>query len=129
MQGEPDLSVLGEAGDGQEALTVIRRDRPDVALLDINLQVSKPMLVDVFTVQSQIDGQTDAKLIADQATATTDMFSSMAVGTQLATLEGDNIVSKLHYANNQVEFNGQKMTVEQFVAFVMSKLGATGELQ
>ena len=37
LQGEPDLSVLGEAGDGQEALTVIRRDRPDVALLDINL--------------------------------------------------------------------------------------------
>ncbi|MBV6826561.1 YdgA family protein [Pseudomonas sp. PD9R] len=92
-----------------------------IALLDINLQVSKPMLVDVFTVQSQIDGQTDAKLIADQATATADMFGSMAVGTQLAKLDGNNIISKLHYANNQVEFNGQKMTVEEFVGFVMSK--------
>ena len=38
------------------------------------------MLVDLLTVQSQIDGQTDAKLIADQATATADMFGSMAVG-------------------------------------------------
>ncbi|MNP85228.1 hypothetical protein D3C76_1848730 [compost metagenome] len=57
------------------------------------------------------------------------MFSSMAVGTQLATLEGNNVVSKLHYANNQVEFNGQKMTVEEFVAFVMSKLGTPGEVQ
>ncbi|MEJ5058367.1 MULTISPECIES: YdgA family protein [unclassified Pseudomonas] len=100
-----------------------------IALLDINLQVSKPMLVDVLTVQSQIDGQTDAKLIADQATATADMFGSMAVGTQLAKLDGNNIVSKLHYANNQVEFNGQKMTVEEFVGFVMSKFGGGGEVQ
>ncbi|MHC8297271.1 YdgA family protein [Pseudomonas sp. LB3P58] len=94
-----------------------------IALLDVNVKVSKPMLVDLLSVQSQIDGQTDAKLIADQATATADMFGSMAVGTQLAKLEDNNIVAKLHYANNQVEFNGQKMTVEEFVGFVMSKLG------
>ncbi|TPG66328.1 YdgA family protein [Pseudomonas arsenicoxydans] len=100
-----------------------------IALLDINVQVSKPMLVDVFTVQSQLDGQTDAKLIADQATATADMFGSMAVGTQFAKLDGNNIVSKFHYANNQVEFNGQKMTVEEFVGFVMSKIGGGGEIQ
>ena len=94
-----------------------------IALLDVNVKVSKPMLVDLLSVQSQIEGQTDAKLIADQATATADMFGSMAVGTQLAKLDDNNIVSKLHYANNQVEFNGQKMTVEEFVGFVMSKFG------
>jgi uncharacterized protein YdgA (DUF945 family) len=91
--------------------------------------VSKPMIVDVLTVQSQIDGQTDAKLIADQATATADMFSSMAVGSQLAKLEGNNIVTKLHYTNNQVDFNGQKMTLEEFVGFLMSKFGGAGEVQ
>jgi uncharacterized protein YdgA (DUF945 family) len=100
-----------------------------IALLDVNVQVSKPMLVDLFTVQSQIDGQTDAKLIADQATATADMFSSMAVGSQFAKLDGNNIVSKLHYANNQVEFNGQKMTVEEFVSFLMSKVSGPGEVE
>ena len=99
-----------------------------IALLDFNLLVSKPMLVDVLTVQSQIDGQTDAKLIADQAGATADMFGSMAVGTQLAKLDGNNVVTKLHYANNQVDFNGQKMTLEEFVGFVMSKLGGAGNV-
>ncbi|SED50201.1 MULTISPECIES: YdgA family protein [Pseudomonas] len=94
-----------------------------IALLDLNVQVSKPMLVDLLSVQGQIDGQTDAKVIADQATATADMFGAMAVGTQFAKLDGNNIVTKLHYANKQVEFNGQKMTVEEFVGFVMSKLG------
>ena len=100
-----------------------------IALLDFNLQVSKPMITDLVSVQALVEGQTDAKAIAEEALATSDMFSSMAVGTQLATLEGNNVVSKLHYANNQVEFNGQKMTVEEFVAFVMSKLGTPGEVQ
>ncbi|MEB0047953.1 MULTISPECIES: YdgA family protein [unclassified Pseudomonas] len=107
--------------------------RQVIALLDINLQVSKPMLVDVLSAQAQAQaqagGQTDAKAIADQAKATSDMFSAMAVGTQLAKLDGNNVVSKLHYANNQVEFNGQKMTVEQFVGFVMGKLGGAGAIQ
>jgi uncharacterized protein YdgA (DUF945 family) len=98
-----------------------------IALLDINLQVSKPMLVDLLSLQAQADGQTDAKTIVDQATATSDMFSAMAVGTQLAKLDGTNVVSKLHYANNQVDFNGQKMTVEAFVGFVMGKLGGGAE--
>ncbi|MBK5353178.1 YdgA family protein [Pseudomonas sp. TH41] len=100
-----------------------------IALLDINVQVSKPMLVDLLSVQSQIAGQTDAKVIADQATATADMFSSMAVGSQLAKLDGNNVVTKLHYANNQVEFNGQKMTVEEFVSFLMSKFGGSVTVQ
>ncbi|MBV4554046.1 YdgA family protein [Pseudomonas sp. SWRI102] len=94
-----------------------------LALLDFKVKVSKPMLVDLLTVQAQMEGQTDAKLIADQATATSDMFSAMAIGTELAKLEGNDVVTNLHYANNQVDFNGQKMTVEQFSAFVMSKLG------
>ena len=95
-----------------------------IALLDLNVQVSKPMITDLVSLQALAEGQTDAKAIAEQALATSDMVSSMAVGTQLATLSGDNIVSKLHYANNQVDFNGQKMTVEEFVGFVMSKLGS-----
>jgi uncharacterized protein YdgA (DUF945 family) len=57
------------------------------------------------------------------------MFSSMAVGSQLAKLDGNNVVTKLHYANNQVEFNGQKMTVQEFVSFLMSKFGGSVTVQ
>ncbi|MDL5592952.1 YdgA family protein [Bacillus subtilis] len=100
-----------------------------IALLDLNVQVSKPMLVDLLSVQAQIDGQTDAKAIVDQASAAADMFSGMAVGSQLATLDGTNVTTKLHYAANQVEFNGQKMTVEQFVGFLMSKFAGVSVSQ
>ena len=36
---QPDLEVVGEAGDGAEALRVIRATRPDVVLMDIRMPV------------------------------------------------------------------------------------------
>ena len=47
----------------------------------------------------------------------------------LAKLEGNAVVSSLHYANNEVNFNGQKMTVEQFVGFLMSKFAGVTQVQ
>lgn len=100
-----------------------------ISLLDLNLLLSKPMIADVAGVQAQLEGQTDAKAIADQGNMAAEMLSAMALGTQLAKLEGNDIVTRLHYANNQVDFNGQKMTPEQFVGFVLSKLGGAGAIQ
>jgi DNA-binding NarL/FixJ family response regulator len=34
---EPDLEVVAEAGDGEEALLVIREQLPDIVLLDVNM--------------------------------------------------------------------------------------------
>ena len=100
-----------------------------VALLDANLTLSKPMVSDVAALQAQVGGVTDPKAIEQQSQMAAEMVSGMAVGTQMATLVGTDVVSKLHYANNEVTFNGQKMTVEQFLSFVMSKAGAVSGAQ
>jgi DNA-binding NarL/FixJ family response regulator len=34
---EPDMEVAGEAADGQEAIDLVRRERPDVILMDIRM--------------------------------------------------------------------------------------------
>lgn len=39
IDSQPDLQVAGEAGDGAEALRVVRAVRPDVVLMDIRMPV------------------------------------------------------------------------------------------
>ena len=53
VEGEPDLQVVGEAGDGEQAIAGVRRLRPEVALMDIRMP--------------KLDGLAAArKLIADE---------------------------------------------------------------
>jgi DNA-binding NarL/FixJ family response regulator len=37
IQTEPDLEVVGEAGDGKEAVALVEREHPDVMLMDIRM--------------------------------------------------------------------------------------------
>ena len=37
VQSQPDLQVAGEAADGHEAVDLVRRERPDVVLMDIRM--------------------------------------------------------------------------------------------
>ena len=37
LDAEPDLEVVGEAGDGREAIETVRALRPDVVLMDIRM--------------------------------------------------------------------------------------------
>jgi DNA-binding NarL/FixJ family response regulator len=39
LEAEPDIEVVGEAADGAEALNIIRREHPDVVLMDIRMPV------------------------------------------------------------------------------------------
>ena len=37
LETRPDLEIVGEAGDGEEAFRIISELRPDIALMDINM--------------------------------------------------------------------------------------------
>jgi DNA-binding NarL/FixJ family response regulator len=39
VESQPDLEVTGEAADGREAVELVKRERPDVTLMDVRMPV------------------------------------------------------------------------------------------
>jgi len=55
VSSQADMEVVGEAGDGQEALAVVAEVRPDVVLMDIRMPV-----MDGLTATAEILREADA---------------------------------------------------------------------
>lgn len=89
--------------------------------LNAKLVLSKPMIKDLAALRAKSAGLTDPAAIAQQADAAAESVGGMAVMLQLGKVEGDNIVSSLRYANDVVDFNGVKMSAQQFAAAMMGK--------
>jgi DNA-binding NarL/FixJ family response regulator len=59
LDGQPDLTVVGEAGDGREAVAVVARERPDVVLMDLRM----PQLDGVAAIARIITDQPDVRIL------------------------------------------------------------------
>ncbi len=97
-----------------------------VSQLDAKVLLSKPMISDLAGLQAQIQGQSDPAAVAKQASMASEMAGTMALSTEMATVQGNDIVSTLHYTGGQVDFNGQKMPVEDFISLLVTKFGGQG---
>src|SRR6266446_11248 len=59
LENEPEMSVGGEAGDGDEAVASARRLRPDVVLMDIRM----PVLDGIEATRRIVAGGTSTKVL------------------------------------------------------------------
>ena len=54
LETDPQVEVIGEAVDGEEALTKTKEIQPDVVLMDINLPTSSGLQI-TRTITTQMD--------------------------------------------------------------------------
>lgn len=143
LAGKPQLALDNftlTTPHGQASLrVVVDMDKPEsfelppdelgrqlIGQLDAKLSVAKAVIGDGVRIQALVEGVTDAQAVEQQAAMMTEMGSGMALGTGLVILEGETLQSTLHYADNKVNFNGQDMSVDEFVTLVMAKTGGMG---
>lgn len=97
-----------------------------IARLQADLRLSKPMLADLGSLQASLQGQTDPLRVAQ---AGRDLSATVAgLGQMLGLVkdEGEHVRATLHYSDAMVDFNGQKMPLQQF-AQVLGQLGPMGQ--
>lgn len=98
-------------------------DPSDMALqalkkLDAKLVLSKGNLADLMAIEPQMRG-VSAEQAAQTAKGQVEMVGTMATAMGLGKVENNNIVTYLNYADGQVDFNGKKMPLQQFLMMAM----------
>src|SRR3990172_8235098 len=72
----PELEIVGEASDGQEALLVVERTSPDVVLLDVNM----PIMGGVETVEAMREKDAPRILMLTISKHDKDLFGAISAG-------------------------------------------------
>jgi len=90
-----------------------------ISQLDARLVLAKPMLADLLAFQA-ISAGAPADTARQQATQQSDLIGTMGQQFGAARVDGQNIVSTLSYREGEVDFNGKKMPVEDFLGSLVS---------
>ncbi len=123
--------VLDLQSPSAEAFTPDAMITSMLASLKADAGVDRNLVRDIagLVVQNNAhDGQLDQAALQQETEAATELFGGMALNTGWSRLEGERLVSSLHYANDKVTFNGREMSVPEFLGFAFGSVQNAGLL-
>ncbi|MEN2502175.1 YdgA family protein [Stutzerimonas stutzeri] len=123
--------VLDLQSPSAEAFTPDAMITSMLASLKADAGIDRNLVRDIagLVVQNNArDGQLDRAALQQETEAATEVFSGMALNTGWSRLEGERLVSSLHYANDKVTFNGREMSVPEFLGFAFGSAQNAGLL-
>lgn len=105
LSTEPDIEVIGTAGDGAAAIEAVGRLRPDVVLMDVQIPVLDGIeATRHILAQAQASGQAPAKIVMlttfDRDDYLFDALNAGASGFLLKNAEADDVVEGVRTVHN-----------------------------
>ncbi|GAA4879175.1 response regulator transcription factor [Serinicoccus chungangensis] len=98
LSTEPDVEVVGQAGDGREALAAVAAHRPDVVLMDVQM----PVLDGIEATRRIVTEHPDVKVVIlttfDRDDYLFDALEAGASGFLLKNAEADDLVDAVRAA-------------------------------
>ncbi|RRO03931.1 YdgA family protein [Pectobacterium aquaticum] len=91
--------------------------RQSVKKLDAKLNVPLDMLTELMVQSSpKTANAEEQKQLEDMAKQQANMVAEIGQGNQLSVTKDNTITSSLHYADGQIDFNGNKIALADFIA-------------
>ncbi len=92
LESEGDLTVVGEAADGEQALELVRRERPDVVLMDVRMPVLDGIAATARIVAAGLPTRVLVLTTFDLDEVVFDAIRAGAAGFLLKTGPADDLV-------------------------------------
>jgi DNA-binding NarL/FixJ family response regulator len=123
LNGTPEFQVVGEAGNGQEALDVVRRLSPDVILLDVNM----PVMGGVETVTELRQGSDARILMLTISKNDEDLFGAISAGADgylLKNVTPDELFKAIRNVQSGLSVLAPDVTRQVLRAVSLEQVGA-----
>jgi two-component system, NarL family, response regulator LiaR len=98
LRVDPELSIVGEAGNGVEALTLAREQRPDVVLMDVLMPVMDGIAATETIRRELPDTEVLALTSVLEDASVVEIMRAGAIGYLLKDVDGDELCKAIHAA-------------------------------
>jgi DNA-binding NarL/FixJ family response regulator len=123
LKGTTEFQVVGEAGNGQEALDVVRRLSPDVVLLDVNM----PIMGGVETV-TELRQDSDVRILMLTISKNDeDLFGAISAGADgylLKNVSPDDLFKAIRNVQAGLSVLAPDVTRQVMRAISLDQVGA-----